>query len=55
MVETRNLDHRVSALQPWSDFDSRSGSGGPLTLVERFTRVDADTIEYRVRVDDPQM
>ena len=55
VVETRNLDHRVSALQPWSDFDSRSGSGGRLTLVERFKRVDADTIEYQVRVDDPQM
>lgn len=55
VVETRNLDHRVSALQPWSDFDSRSGSGARLTLVERFTRADADTIEYEVRVDDPQM
>jgi len=55
VVETRNLDHRVSALQPWSDFDSRSGSGARLTLVERFTRVDADTIDYEVRVHDPQM
>ena len=55
VVETRNLDHRVSALQPWANFDSRSGSGARLTLVERFTLVDADTIEYEVRVDDPQM
>ena len=55
VVVTRNLDHRVSALQPWSVFSSRSGSGEGLTLVERFTRVDADTLEYEVEVTDPQM
>ena len=55
VVVTSNHDHRVSALQPWSNFDSRSGSGAALTLVERFTRGDADTLEYEIRVDDPQM
>jgi hypothetical protein len=55
VVETRNLDHRVSALQPWSIFNSASGSGEGLTLVERFTRTDADTLEYEVEVNDPQM
>ena len=55
VVVTRNLDHRVSALQPWSVFNSRSGSGEGMTLVERFTRVDADTLEYEVKVDDSQM
>ena len=55
VVVTRNLDHRVSALQPWSVFNSRSGSGEGLTLVERFTRVDADTLEYEVQVNDSQM
>ena len=55
VVVTSNHDHRVSALQPWSNFDSRSGSGEALTLVERFTRSDADTLEYEIRVDDPQM
>jgi len=29
------------------------GSGANLHLVERFTRVDADTLEYRFTVDDP--
>ena len=55
VVETRNLDHRVSALQPWSVFNSRSGSGEGLTMVERFTRVDADTLEYEIEVNDSQM
>ena len=55
VVMTTNLDHRVSALQPWSVFNSRSGSGEGLTLVERFTRVDADTLEYEIEVSDPQM
>jgi hypothetical protein len=55
MVETANLDHRVSALQPWSVFNSKSGSGEGLTLVERFTRVDAGTLEYQVEVNDLQM
>ena len=55
VVVTSNLDHRVSALQPWSVFNSKSGSGEGLTLVERFRRVDADTLEYVVEVDDSQM
>ncbi len=55
VVETSNLDSRVSALQPWSVFNSKSGSGEGLTLVERFTRTDADTLEYEVEVNDSQM
>ena len=55
VVVTRNLDHRVSALQPWSIFNSRSGSGEDLTLVERFTLSDENTLEYEVQVRDPQM
>jgi len=55
VVVTRNLDHRVSALQPWSIFHSRSGSGVGLTLVERFTLSDENTLEYEVQVSDPQM
>ena len=55
VVETRNLDHRVSALQPWSVFSSHKGSGKGLTLVERFTRVGADALEYEVEVNDSEM
>jgi len=55
VVTTTNLDHRVSALQPWSIFHSRDGSGEDMTLVERFTRVDEDTLEYEVQVSDPKM
>ncbi len=55
VVDTINFAGEVSALQPWADFNSASGSGETLHLVERFTRVDADTIAYQVTVDDPKM
>ena len=55
VVETRNLDSRVSALQPWSVFNSHDGSGEGLSLVERFTRTGPDSLEYEVEVSDPQM
>ena len=55
VVVTTNLDHRVSALQPWSIFNSRDGSGEDMTLIERFTRVAPDVLEYEVEVRDPQM
>ena len=55
VVDTTNLDDRVSALQPWADYTSRGGSGRKMHLVERFTRVDSNTISYRVTVDDPLM
>jgi len=37
----------------FSDKTSFRGSGANLHLVERFTRVDADTLEYRFTADDP--
>ena len=55
VVETANIDSRASALQPWSLFSSHVGSGAGLTLVERFTRVSEDRLEYEVEVNDPQM
>ena len=30
------------------------GSGANLTIVERFTRVDADTLDYQFTIDDPE-
>ena len=55
VVETANIDARASALQPWSNFSSHLGSGGGITLVERFTRTAGDTLEYEIEVHDPQM
>ena len=55
VVVTTNLDHRVSALQPWSAFSSHDGSGEGMMLVERFTRTGPETLEYEVRVHDPRM
>jgi len=37
----------------FNDRTSFRGSDGNLHLVERFTRIDRDTIEYQVRVEDP--
>ncbi len=55
VVETTNIDHRVSALQPWSVFNSYDGSGEDMTLIERYTRTGPDSLEYEVEVNDPQM
>ena len=54
-VVTTNLDRRVSALQPWSVFNSHDGSGEGMTLIERFTRTGPDTLEYEIDVHDPEM
>jgi len=37
----------------FTDKTSFRGSGANLHLVERFTRIDADTLEYRFTADDP--
>jgi hypothetical protein len=42
-------------LQPWANFTSRDGSGEQMHLVERFTRIDDNTIDYVVTVNDPLM
>ena len=48
VVETTNLTGKVSELAA-----TVFGIGEHLRLVERFTRVDADTIDYRYTVTDP--
>ena len=55
VVETTNLEPRVSGLQPWSAFSSYDGSGEDMRLVERFTRTGPESLEYEVEVHDPQM
>jgi hypothetical protein len=51
VVETTNFNGKTGSL-------GRNGNGNPtseaLRLVERFTRRDADTLDYRVIVTDPQ-
>jgi hypothetical protein len=51
VVETTNFNGRTGSL-------GRNGNGNPtseaLRLIERFTRRDADTLEYSVRIEDPQ-
>jgi hypothetical protein len=51
VVETTNFNGRTGSL-------GRNGNGNPtsdaLKLIERFTRRDAETLEYVVTVDDPR-
>lgn len=55
VVETTQLAEKASSLQPWASFSSISGSGVGMQITERFTRVDAHEIAYRMTIDDPQM
>jgi len=51
VIETRNFNGKTGSY-------ARNGNGNPtsegLTLVERLTRVAADTLDYRVTVNDPR-
>ena len=51
IVETRNFNGKTGSY-------GRNGNGNPtseaLTLIERFTRLGADTLDYRVTVNDPR-
>jgi hypothetical protein len=47
VVETRNLNDK------YFERGAGTGFGGNLKMTERFTRVDADTIDYQFTIDDP--
>ena len=47
VVETTNLNDKVF------ERGAGTGYGGNLTMIERFTRVDADTIDYKFTIDAP--
>ena len=49
VVDTRNFDERIV----FNTFNCCRGAGVNLHVVERFTRVDANTIDYQYTVDDP--
>jgi hypothetical protein len=56
VVETTNFNSKqdggpvIAVRRPWLFY---GGSGETLRLTERFTLIDADTMEYRYTVDDP--
>jgi hypothetical protein len=57
VVETTNFNDKLDGgpLQPSHVIQTGyRGSGATLKLVERFTRVDDNTIDYRFTVEDPQ-
>jgi len=47
VVETTNLNDK------YFERGAGTGFGGNLTMTERFTRVDANTIDYQFTIDDP--
>ena len=49
VVDTTNFDERIID----NSFNCCRGAGANLHVIERFIRVDADTIDYRYTVDDP--
>jgi hypothetical protein len=49
VVDTTNFNDNIVS----NSFNCCGASGANLHVVERFTRVDADTIDYRYTVDDP--
>jgi hypothetical protein len=56
VVETINFNDKLDGgeLQPSHVIQTgHRGSGKTLRLVERFTRINADTIDYRFTVEDP--
>jgi len=55
VIETTNIDPRVSALQPWANFTSKGAQQHSLRTVERFRRVDDKTINYQIVVEEPEM
>ena len=53
VVDTTNFSDQADFWAPGSGSMRFLGGGGRLHLTERFTRVDADTIDYRFTVDEP--
>ena len=54
VVETTNIgDRQDGDFLPARDTPGYLGSGETLHVIERFTRLDEDTLEYRVTIDDP--
>ena len=57
VVETRNINDQQDGgrFVPSHKTSLYPGSGETLRVIERFTRVDADTLEYRYTVEDPEV
>ena len=52
MVETTNFNTAAGGLYELGAVSALQGTGETTRIVERFTRMDANTIDYRFTVDD---
>jgi hypothetical protein len=56
VVEITNINDQQNggALIPSQEQNLYPGSGATLRVIERYTRLDANTLEYRYTIDDPE-
>jgi len=55
IVESTNFTDAVGGLYELGSVTKLMGTGSTIEIVERFTRRDLDTIDYRFTVEDPSM
>jgi hypothetical protein len=56
VIETTNIDPRVTALQPWANFTSHHENyQRTLRTVERVRRIATNMLDYRITVEEPEM
>jgi hypothetical protein len=55
VVESTNFNYAAGGLYELGSVTRLQGTGETLKVIERFTRVDRDTIDYTFTIDDPTM
>jgi hypothetical protein len=55
VVESTNFNYAAGGLYELGSVANLQGTGETLRVIERFTRIDADTIDYTFTIDDPTM
>lgn len=55
VVESTNFNYAAGGLYELGSVANLQGTGETLKVIERFTRVDAETIDYTFTIDDPTM
>ena len=55
VVESTNFNYAAGGLYELGSVTHLQGTGETLKVIERFTRIDRDTIDYTFTIDDPTM